>query len=324
MFRQKIRTLLAILISFSIMFYISKSVFLGNTPRLNPFFMTPLPTLMPIHSYLQPTIVYKTPTPFPTIILTTPKIPTAIPTKKPFPTPTKPTASSQTQTTQGKSNPSGSCPSSSSQGYQTIGIISAPTDRPAEQHADLNLSLRGYQPTNGTFGLVDTGGDTDSRAPQLSTLFQGNPTPQISGLYKVYIWDWSNNSRGPLAPEPEVTLIGFQTSSNQPIVVPRSGYDIGAGYQAMVLYANENSITLKYTREDNVISGYTIHADNVCVDVNLLSLYREMNSRGRGLLPALRGGQIFGYAHGVEVVIAIRDTGAFMDPRVRKDWWKGY
>lgn len=314
MFRQKIRTLLAILISFSIMLYISKSVFVGNTPRFNPFFnSTPLPTLTPTHS------IYKTPTPLPTIIPITPNIPTTIPTKKPSPTPTKPTKS-----TQDNSNPSGSCPSSSSQNYQTIGIISAPTDRPAEQHADLNLAIRGYKSTTGTYGLVDVGGDTDARAPQLSTLFQGNPTPQISGLYKIYIWDWSNNSRGPLAPDPEVTLIGLQTSSNQPIVVPQSGYDIGAGYQVMVLYANENSITLKYTREDNIISGYAIHADNVCVDVNLLNLYRTMNSRGRGSLPALRGGQIFGYAHGVEVVIAIRDTGTFMDPRVRKDWWKGY
>ncbi len=320
MFRQKIRTLLAILISFSIMLYISKSVFLGNTPRFNPFFnSTPLLTLTPT----QPTVIYKAPTPLPTIIPITPKIPTAIPTKiptkKPSPVPTKPIKS-----TQGNPNLSGSCPSSSDQSYQTIGIISAPTDRPAEQHADLNLAIRGYKSTTGTYGLVDVGGDTDAHAPQLSTLFQGNPTPQISGLYKVYIWDWSNNSRGPLAPDPEVTLIGLQTSSNQPLVVPQSGYDIGAGYQVMVLYANENSITLKYTREDNIISGYAIHADNVCVDVNLLSLYRSMNSQGRSSLPALRGGQIFGYAHGGEVVIAIRDTGTFMDPRVRKDWWKGY
>ena len=38
-------------------------------------------------------------------------------------------------------------------------------------------------------------------------------------------------------------------------------------------------------------------------------------------LPALRAEQAFGRARGDEIMVSIRDTGSFMDPRSRKDWW---
>jgi hypothetical protein len=40
-------------------------------------------------------------------------------------------------------------------------------------------------------------------------------------------------------------------------------------------------------------------------------------------LPALRPGQPIGRAPGSEIDAAIRDSGAFLDPRSRKDWWQG-
>jgi len=48
-----------------------------------------------------------------------------------------------------------------------------------------------------------------------------------------------------------------------------------------------------------------------------------LNDAGRGHLPALRAGQAFGRARGDEIGGVIRDNGAFMDPRSRKDWWQG-
>ncbi|MEJ2737992.1 MAG: hypothetical protein P8189_31295, partial [Anaerolineae bacterium] len=39
--------------------------------------------------------------------------------------------------------------------YSTLDVDGPPTDRPAEQHADLNLALRGYEVTNAYAGLVD-------------------------------------------------------------------------------------------------------------------------------------------------------------------------
>ena len=49
--------------------------------------------------------------------------------------------------------------------YAAISVLPPPTDRPAEQHADLNLALRGYDPTGGGLGLVDYGGQFDPGAP---------------------------------------------------------------------------------------------------------------------------------------------------------------
>ena len=112
----------------------------------------------------------------------------------------------------------------------------------------------------------------------------------------------------------------------EPIHVPDSGYSIGTlsgSYEVLVLYASEHRITLKYTRDDNVIYGYTIHVEGVCVAPELLTLYETWDAAGRTRLPALRAGQAFGRARSSEIEVAIRDTGDFLDPRSRKDWWQG-
>jgi hypothetical protein len=66
-----------------------------------------------------------------------------------------------------------------------------------------------------------------------------------------------------------------------------------------------------------------LHLEGLCVYTNLLHAYNDRHSNGRGALPALRPGQPIGYAPATEVGVAIRDRGAFLDPRSRKDWWKG-
>jgi hypothetical protein len=205
--------------------------------------------------------------------------------------------------------------------YGTLDVNGAPTDRPAELHADLNLALRGYAVTSAYLGLVDYGGTDDPKAPQLYTLFTDQRVPTFTTAYQVYHWDWSCNCRGGLVDNPDVTVAGMGVAFSEVIRVPDSGYDIGSGYEVLVLYASEQRITLKYTREDNVVLGYTVHVENICVEPNLLALYRAWNDAGRGRLPALRGRQPFGRAWGGEIRVAIRDAGTFMDPRSRKDWW---
>lgn len=205
--------------------------------------------------------------------------------------------------------------------YSTLDVNSAPTDRPAEQHADLNLALRGYEATAAYLGLVSYGGG-DPAAPRLDTLFADSRVPALPAVYQVYDWDWGCNCRGLLLTNYEVTLAGMGTAPGEVLTLPDSGYDIGAGYEALVLYASEERITLKYTREDNVVHGYTIHVENVCVEPTLLALYRSWNDAGRGELPALRGGQPFGRARQGEIRVAIRDNGTFMDPRARESWWE--
>ena len=205
--------------------------------------------------------------------------------------------------------------------YSMLTIEGDPSDRPAEEHADLNLALRGYELTDAHLGLVDYGGDADPGAPKLNTLFGDERLPVFPAVYRVYDWDWEHNLRGDLLAKPEVTLAGMRVLPSEILYLPDSGYDLGSGYKALVLYASEERITLKYTREDNVVRGYTLHIENVCVEPGLLALYRTCDEAGRRQLPALSADQPFGRARGVEIGVAIRDSGTFMDPRSRKDWW---
>ena len=206
--------------------------------------------------------------------------------------------------------------------YGTLDVEGPPTDRPAELHADLNLALRGYEATSAYLGLVNIDGLEDPKAPQLYTLFADHREPAFTTAYQVYHWDWGCNCRGDLVTKPYVTVLGMGSALAEEIYVPDSGYDIGSGYKVLVLYATKERITLKYTPNDNVVYGYTVHVENICVEPRLLALYRAMNDAGRVRLPALRFDQPFGRALGSEIRVAIRDTGAFMDPRSRKDWWE--
>jgi hypothetical protein len=220
------------------------------------------------------------------------------------------------------SEPRGCVPIPGAQ-YDTLNVKWPPTDRPAEVHADLNLAMRSYELTDAHQGLVTYGGTPDPGAPQLYTLFADQRVPTFPNVYQVYDWDWGCNCRGaPLTTWP-VTLAGIGVTPGEVLHLPDSGYYIGNEYEALVLYATEERITLKYTREDNVVRGYTVHVENVCVEPSLLALYRSSNDAGRGELPALQGGQPFGRARGAEIGVAIRDVGSFMDPRSRRDWWQG-
>lgn len=114
-------------------------------------------------------------------------------------------------------------------------------------------------------------------------------------------------------------------AAGEPLLAPDRppAGEIGGGYRAMVLFVDSDSITLKYTREDNIIYGYAIHIEGICVEPRLVALYDQMNRAGRRSLPVLRGLQPLGRAIGGEILLSIRDSGAFMDPRVEKDWWQG-
>lgn len=214
-----------------------------------------------------------------------------------------------------------------SYGTVTVLIPASPTDPPAANHPDKNLALRGYIMTTAYLGLVNLyGGVPDPAAPQLAGLFADNRVPTFSHLYQVYDWDWTCNCRGAPLSAYQVTLAGMSTKPGETIQAPGSGYDIGrlpSGYAVMVLYAGSNRLTLNYTRDDDVIHGYTIHLEGIGIDPDLQALYDATNLAGRVRLPALYARQGLGYALGNEIKVAIRDTGTFLDPRSRLDWWQG-
>ncbi|MBP8591030.1 hypothetical protein KBI33_00990 [Candidatus Shapirobacteria bacterium] len=196
-------------------------------------------------------------------------------------------------------------------------------------HPDLNLNIRRYEPIDGTKGLIDFSHPVDDKAPQFTSILENTPSPAIISLYQVYNWSWETNSRGNLwkkpsdAPDDFATLIGLETSNGQNVLLPVSGYDIGGGNGAMVIYASADSVTLKYTCEDTISTGYTVYLSGFNVRPEVQSLYNQLNQQGRVSLPAAPGGYVLGTATGNPLLVAVVDTGSFLDPRWKRDWWHG-
>lgn len=213
--------------------------------------------------------------------------------------------------------------------------------RPAYNHADKNLALRSYAAVNEFKGFVHYTQDDPTVPPQFATFFSPNRVPAFPAVYRANTWAWqpSPNPGSPGSPitDPPVSVLGLAVTPGEALHVPASGYDIGGGMEVIVLYADADSIALKYTREDSVApNGYTVHVDGLCTDPNLLALYSQLDAPNgpryvyRGPadrvtdynLPSLAAGQVFGVARGAEIQVAIVDSGAFVDPRNCTEWWR--
>lgn len=220
----------------------------------------------------------------------------------------------------------GECPSVLNDGIKSLPVFGEPSSISGSSNAEYNLYLRGWVLTNATPHIIEYPGPADPKAPQLSSLTPSLSTQlvniEFSAVGRVRNWDVRTNSPGDPIIEWNASLVGIPVRINDVLHLPVSGYDIGSGFGAIVLYADERQIALKYTREDNVVAGYTLHVVGICVDSALLTLYKSLEADGRKHLPALRMGDPLGIAIDDEVLVAIRDNGQFMDPRIRKDWWQ--
>jgi len=237
------------------------------------------------------------------------------------------------------------CSQASSNQYSAGAAYQYDLDNPvrlAWNHADKNLALRGYTSNNnGSLQreLVDYNSDDPTQPPQFATLFKPARVPALTGFYRVGEWIWAPSPdpgyRGSPITLPKVTALGLAVGFGETIYVPTSGYNIGGGMEVLVLYADENSVTLRYTREDSSgAAGYSVFIDNICTDPNLLALYRQLdNPNGPRYhfasnrpytydLPNLPAGKALGTTRGGEVVLAISDTGRFWDPRSCNEWWQ--
>lgn len=219
------------------------------------------------------------------------------------------------------------CLETSNNSYTALSIVNEPrrADPPPVLDPDLNLFIRGYKVITGSLALVDINGPTDDDAPQLAHLFRPARVPTFRAVYQVHDWNWECRVGGCLGAPisfPEVSLLEMETEPAEPLYPPARQAGIGGDYIALVLYAEKYRLTLTYTREDTPAHGYVVHVENVCVDPSLLALYRETDKAGRKSLPALRDQDIIGTALGEGILVAVRDSGSFMDPRSAKDWWQ--
>ncbi|GIV83677.1 MAG: hypothetical protein KatS3mg052_0684 [Candidatus Roseilinea sp.] len=232
---------------------------------------------------------------------------------------------------QGPSASSAACPVVAS-GYDLVPFEGPPYKNNAltDHNADLRLSVLGITPTDAPPTLVDYDGPTDPDAPKLHSLFPANRTPTLLRAYLRFDWIWDEGQgepygrRGGLNLDWPAAALELAATPGETIYPPSRGPVIySSGAIALVLFANERELTLGFSRHDDVGAGYVVHLLNLCVDPNLVALYRAQLNNGRratGHLPAVRNAQPLGTAIG-SLIVAVRDRGAFLDPRSRKDWW---
>lgn len=241
------------------------------------------------------------------------------------------------------------CPISSTNSYSGGTAFQYELDdpvRPASTHPDKNLEMRSYVLNTDPDlqrELVTNGPGEPVQPPQFATLFYPYRVPALTNFYQVHHWIWAPTpdpgTRAEPIADPPVTALGLGTQPGEVLHVPVSGYDIGGDgpMEVLVIYADEDTLALRYTREDSSGSpGYTVHIDNLCTDPNLLALYNSLddpqgpryhyvppeNRPYAYNLPNMPEGYPIGTARGNEVVVAIVDTGTFLDPRGCNEWWE--
>jgi hypothetical protein len=206
--------------------------------------------------------------------------------------------------------------------YDTIYTVGSPYGGDPATNIEFNLGYRGYERTSKPRKLVTLGPVHDTKAPQFNTIFANNRLPTFSNTYQRY--RWIDGRPVDTKSSWEVTVLGLATTPGEVLRLPDSGYDVGGGNDARILYASEQRLTLKYTGEDNIVSGYTVYIEGICVDPDLLALYNALHAAGRKRMPAAPGGTPLGRALGNEIKVAVRDTGHFLDPRSCNDWWQAH
>lgn len=287
-----------------------------EAPAVPPATEPPLPTAAPVE-------LIPLPTPAPMAIALPPP---------PVPTPVPLVAAAQAGAPRAAAAVAPGCPPVSSASFDLVPIEGPAYKNNAltDENPDLRLSILGYAPANALPGLVEYNGATDSDPPKLYGLFSPARLPTIVGVYQRHDWAWNDAggppygwSGGPNNDWP-ASVIEVSAVPGEAIYIPTRYPAIWTNdIVAMVLYAGARELTLAYTRQDSVTAGYVIHLLNFCVDANLVAQYQAQMSAGRratGMLPGVRNNQPIGVALG-PLIVAVRDRGAFLDPRSRKDWW---
>ena len=205
-------------------------------------------------------------------------------------------------------------------------------NRLTDENADFRLSILGYAVAGESAQLVNYGQQPDPSAVKLSGLLKR--VPAFATAYRVRNWNWNESAPppygtpGPINSDSQIPpiVLDVATAAGEVIFPASRNPSIdSAGHKAMVLYATEDELTLTYGNTDSVVDGYLVHLTRLCVDPNLVLLYRAQVANGKratGKLPALRNGQIIGSALGASITVAIRDRGRFMDARSQRDWWQ--
>ena len=107
------------------------------------------------------------------------------------------------------------CPATSAAHFDAIPVLPPPTDRPAAQHADLNLACA-VTKRAAVFSDWLTTAAARTRTRHNSANSSAPATCYtMTAVYQVYDWNWPANCRGGLITNPPVTLIALGDESRR-------------------------------------------------------------------------------------------------------------
>jgi|GEM_PF-404815 len=227
------------------------------------------------------------------------------------------------------------CPNISINTYTTINIETGfyKNNRLTDENSDFRISILGYTPSNAFLGFVTYGGDTDLHAPNFFNILRSPAHPNFVASYKRNDWNWDESGPPPYGTpggtnnEWPASVIDVSAVPAESVFIPSRNIPINSTgpFAAMVLYADEDELTVSYGTHDSVVDGYVVYLSNFCVDPGLVATYRAQLQNGRrftGRLPVLLNTQPIGTASTNRITVAVRDRAAFLDPRSEKDWWQ--
>ncbi len=209
----------------------------------------------------------------------------------------------------------------SAQSYPEVNTSPTYSGR-ATDNRNYNPKPDGWTPVNQDHNLYEEGwnpGYDPGPKPYLGNIVN---TPNSGPVCNPYLVN--AQIRGPKSFP--VTLCGFSASPGQPVHAPQTCQG-----PWMVVYADEGFITLQANTSDCMEgapcpagTGYGVHIDGLRVNPALLAQYRADNPNGlrSGHLPTVKPNEVIGTADGNEVRVTVRDSGDFMDPRAKRDWWE--
>ena len=140
----------------------------------------------------------------------------------------------------------------------------------------------------------------------------------------------------------QAPVLQITTDVGRFINVPKTDYNIGGNYEAMVVFASEDRVTIHIGRHEYITTskmcgsrkcsgGYWIYVKDICVDKQILNTYRSVEAAQRAAgadlnpiqLPMVSEGQPLGVAKGNSVIIGVRDDGPFVSTS-KPFYWEGY
>ncbi len=182
----------------------------------------------------------------------------------------------------------------------------------------------------------------------MSTIFRYKPT----AFKNVYLLKYAAAPRGADTPHKgDAPAIEVPSKSGWPVCVPTTEYDVGGGYEAMVVAAESTRITLHIGIHEYMVGqdptlggcppgelckgGYWLYISGINVDSDILAAYNLKKGVQQGAslaqeistrieLPIVKPGRRLGTSQGDGVTVLLRDSGPIINANKNFMWGGGF